>query len=44
MISHVQQNPTEHSSRGFGRAGGFVLILVVALLLLAALMSNPVLP
>jgi hypothetical protein len=44
MTSHIQQIPSGPPSRGFGRAGGIALIVVVALLLLAALMSNPVLP
>ncbi len=44
MTSHIQQNPSGPPSRGFARVGGIALIVVVALLLLAALMSNPVLP
>lgn len=44
MTSHIQQIPSGPPSRGFSRVGGIVLIVVIALLLLAALMSNPVLP
>ena len=44
MISHAQQNLTEHASRGFGRAVGYTLIVAIAVLLLVVLLTNPVLP
>jgi len=31
-------------SRGYGRIGGYTLIVVIAALLLLALLTNPVLP
>lgn len=44
MFSHAHQNPTEPTSRGFGRAAGYTLILIIAVLLFVALLTNPVLP
>jgi len=44
MISHAQQNLSEHASRGYGRAGAYALIVLIAALLLVALLTNPVLP
>jgi Tfp pilus assembly protein PilX len=44
MISHAHRHLTEPASRGFGRATGYTLIVIVAVLLLVALLSNPVLP
>jgi len=40
-VHHVFADPV---SRGYGRVGGYALILVIAILLLLALTSNPVLP
>jgi hypothetical protein len=44
MSSHTHQNLTEPVSRGYGRIGGYALIVVIAALLLLALLTNPVLP
>ena len=44
MISHTHQNLTEAQSHGFGRVGGYALILIIAVLLLVVLLTNPVLP
>jgi hypothetical protein len=44
MSSHTHQNLTEPVSRGYGRIGGYTLIVVIAALLLLALLTNPVLP
>ncbi len=44
MFSHPHQHLTEPVSRGFGRIGGYALIVVIAALLLLALLTNPVLP
>ena len=44
MFSHTHQHLTEPVSRGFGRIGGYALIVVIAALLLLALLTNPVLP
>ena len=44
MFSHAHQNLTEPTSRGFGRVAGYALIAVIAVLLLLALLTNPVLP
>jgi hypothetical protein len=44
MFSHTHQHLTEPVSRGYGRIGGYALIVVIAALLLLALLTNPVLP
>jgi hypothetical protein len=44
MFSHPHQHLTEPVSRGYGRIGGYTLIVVIAALLLLALLTNPVLP
>ena len=44
MISRTHHNLTEASSHGFGRVGGYALIAAIAVLLLVALLTNPVLP
>ena len=44
MISHAHRNLTEAHSYGFGRVGGYALILIIAALLLVVLLTNPVLP
>ena len=44
MLSHTHQHLTEPTSRGFGRVAGFALIAAIAVLLLLALLTNPVLP
>jgi hypothetical protein len=44
MFSHPHQHLTEPVSRGYGRIGGYALIVVIAALLLLALLTNPVLP
>ena len=44
MNSRVHHQFAEPASRGYSRVTGYVLILVVAVLLVLALMSNPVLP
>jgi hypothetical protein len=44
MISHAHRNLTEAHSHGFGRVGGYALILIIAALLLVVLLTNPVLP
>jgi hypothetical protein len=44
MISHAHRNLTEAQSHGFGRVGGYALILIIAVLLLVVLLTNPVLP
>ena len=44
MSSHTHQHLTEPVSRGYGRIGGYTLIVVIAALLLLALLTNPVLP
>jgi hypothetical protein len=44
MISHAHRNLTDSASHGFGRVGGYALILVIAALLLVVLLTNPVLP
>jgi hypothetical protein len=44
MISHTHQNLTESTSHGFGRVGGYALIVIIAVLLLVVLLTNPVLP
>ena len=44
MISRAHYNLAEPESRGYGRAGGYLLIVLIVALLLVALTSNPVLP
>jgi hypothetical protein len=44
MISRVHHQFAEPVSRGFSRVGGYAVILAIAVLLVLALMSNPVLP
>ena len=44
MISRAHYNLAEPESRGFGRAGGCLLIVLIVALLLLALTTNPVLP
>lgn len=44
MLSHTHQHLTDPTSRGFGRAAGFALIAAIAVLVLLALLTNPVLP
>jgi len=44
MISRAHHTFAEPVSRGYARVGGYLLITVLAVLLLLALMSNPVLP
>jgi hypothetical protein len=44
MISRVHHQFADPGSRGFSRIGGYALILVIAVLLVLALTSNPVLP
>jgi uncharacterized membrane protein YgaE (UPF0421/DUF939 family) len=44
MISHAHQNLTEPASRGFDRIAAYALVAILAVLLLVALMTNPVLP
>ena len=44
MISRAHHQFAEPVSRGYGRAGGYALIFIIAVLLILALMSNPVLP
>jgi hypothetical protein len=44
MLSHTHQHLTDPTSRGFGRVTGFALIAAILVLLLLALLTNPVLP
>lgn len=44
MISRAHYNLAEPESRGYSRAGGYLLIVLIVALLLVALTSNPVLP
>ena len=44
MNSRVHHQFADPVSRGYGRIVGYALILVIAVLLVLALMSNPVLP
>jgi hypothetical protein len=44
MLSHTHQHLTDPTTRGFGRVAGFALIAAVLVLLLLALLTNPVLP
>jgi hypothetical protein len=44
MISRAHHAFVEPESRGFGRVGGYLLIVLIVALLLVALTSNPVLP
>ena len=44
MLSRTHQHLTEPTSRGFGRVAGYALIAAIAVLVLLALLTNPVLP
>jgi hypothetical protein len=44
MISHAHHNLTEPAARGFDRVAGYALVALIAVLILVALMTNPVLP
>jgi Tfp pilus assembly protein PilX len=44
MTSHAQQNLTVSAARGFDRVAGYALVAILAVLILVALMTNPVLP
>ena len=44
MLSHTHQNLTEPTSRGFGRVAGYTLVVMLAVLLIVVLLTNPVLP
>jgi hypothetical protein len=44
MFSRAHHSFAEPESRGFGRVGGYLLIVLIVALLLVALTSNPVLP
>jgi hypothetical protein len=44
MISRAHHQFADPVSRGYGRVTGYVHFLVIAVLLVLALMSNPVLP
>ena len=44
MLSHTHQNVTEAQAHGFGRAAGYTLVVILAVLLLVALLTNPALP
>jgi hypothetical protein len=44
MLSRTHYNLAEPVSRGYGRVGGYLLIVLIVALLLVALTSNPVLP
>jgi len=44
MISRAHYQLADPVSRGYGRMTGYALILILAVLLALALMSNPVLP
>ena len=44
MISKAHHQFDEPVSRGFSRAAGYTLVILVAALLLLALLTNPVLP
>jgi hypothetical protein len=44
MLSHTHQHLTDPATRGFGRVAGFALIAAILVLLLLALLTNPVLP
>jgi hypothetical protein len=43
MISHAHRNLTEPASGGFDRVAGYALVALIAVLILVALMTNPVL-
>lgn len=44
MLSRAHHTFAEPVSRGYGRAGGYLLVVLIVALLLVVLMSNPVLP
>jgi hypothetical protein len=44
MFSNPIENLIEPASRRFARSAGYALVLVVAVLLLIAVLTNPVLP
>ncbi len=44
MISRAHHSFADPVSRGYGRVGGYALVVILLALLLVALMSNPVLP
>ena len=44
MLSHTHQHLTDPTSRGFGQVAGYALIAAIAVLVLLALLTNPVLP
>lgn len=44
MISRVHHQFADPVSRGYGRITGYALLLVITVLVVLALMSNPVLP
>jgi hypothetical protein len=44
MISHAHQNLTQPAARGFDRVASYLLVAILAVLILVALMTNPVLP
>ena len=44
MTTNTHQHLTEPASRGFSRTGAYAIIVAIAVLLLLALLINPVLP
>jgi hypothetical protein len=44
MLSHTHQHLNDPTSRGFGQVAGYALIAAIAVLVLLALLTNPVLP
>jgi len=44
MISHTHQHLTQPAARGFDRVASYLLVVMLAVLILVALMTNPVLP
>jgi Tfp pilus assembly protein PilX len=44
MLSHAHPNLTQPAARGFDRFAGYLLVVILAVLILVALMTNPVLP
>jgi hypothetical protein len=44
MFSRAHHPFAEPVTRGYGRVGGYLLVTILLVLLLVALMSNPVLP
>jgi Tfp pilus assembly protein PilX len=44
MSSHAHQHLTEPVPRGFDQVAGYALVAILAVLILVALMTNPVLP